>query len=121
MGDGTNEHVDIKFSQVNTSSLQEVPKQNNSYSQAQALRETSEGKQKIVGQGNMQNIRVSTRIATGDSRAIAIAQPGNKGFFTVDLWEVLLRIIGLERAANRRSVEIAAKTTSSSRPNVMII
>lgn len=119
--DGTNEYVDIKFSQINTPSFEEVPKQNNSYSQADVSRETSEGKQKIGGQGNVQNIKVSTRIATGDSRAIAIVQPGNKGFFNVDLWEVLLRIIGLERAANRRSVEIATKTTSSSRPNVMII
>lgn len=68
----------------------------------------------------------SERIATGDSQAIAIIQAGNKGFFTVDLWNVILRIIGYDRAANRRSIQNANNTsTVSSRPNqgpnVMII
>jgi hypothetical protein len=66
----------------------------------------------------------SERIATGDSQAIAIIQHGNKGFFTVDLWNVILRIIGYDRAANRRSIQNAnntSKSTGSSHPNVMII
>lgn len=72
-------------------------------------------------QAGAHKVSASTKIATGDSQAIAIIQPGNKGFFTVDLWEVILRIIGYERAANRRSIQNATKSTSSSRPNVMII
>ena len=73
------------------------------------------------GQDGSKKILNSTKIETGDSRAIAIIQPGNKGFFTVDLWEVLLRIIGFERAANRRSVQNATRSTSSSRSNVMTV
>merc|ERR1712238_80327 len=60
-----------------------------------------------------ENKTASERIATGDSRAIVMIQPGNKGIFTVDFWEVILRIIGYERAANRRSVQ--------NHPNMMII
>lgn len=58
----------------------------------------------------------SLKIASGDSTAIAIVQPGHRGFFTVDLWQVILRIIGLDRAAYRRGVQVA-----SSQPNVMIV
>ncbi len=74
-----------------------------------------------LGQDGSKKILNSTKIATGDSRAIAIIQPGNKGFFTVDLWEVLLRIIGFEHAANRRSVQSATRSTSTSRSNVMTV
>jgi hypothetical protein len=58
----------------------------------------------------------SQKIATGDSTAIAVIQPGNRGFFTVDLWQVILRIIGFDRAAYRRGVQVA-----STQPNVMIV
>jgi hypothetical protein len=58
----------------------------------------------------------SEKVATGDSQALAVIQPGNRGFFTVDLWQVLLRIIGFDRAAYRRGVQVSA-----SRPNVMIV
>jgi len=58
----------------------------------------------------------SEKIATGDSQAIAVIQQGNRGFFTVDLWQVLLRIIGFERAAYRRGVQVA-----NDQPNVMIV
>jgi len=74
-----------------------------------------------VNQVGKNVISASAKIANGDSQAIAIIQPGSRGFFTVDLWEVLLRIIGYERAANRRSVQNATNTTSSSRQHVMII
>ncbi len=63
----------------------------------------------------------STRIATGDSQALAVIQSGHKGFFSLDLLEVLLRIIGFERAANRRSIQNLTRSTSTSRPNVMTI
>lgn len=58
----------------------------------------------------------SVRITSGDSTAIGLVQPGQRGFFTVDLWQVILRIIGLDRAAYRRGVQVA-----SSQPNVMIV
>jgi hypothetical protein len=58
----------------------------------------------------------SEKIATGDSQALAVIQPGSRGFFTVDLWQVILRIIGFDRAAYRRGVQVSA-----SQPNVMIV
>jgi hypothetical protein len=58
----------------------------------------------------------SQMIASGDSQAIAVVPPGNRGYFTVDLWQVLLRIIGFERAAYRRGMQVA-----NSQPNVMIV
>ncbi|KAL3922382.1 MAG: hypothetical protein SGILL_002235 [Bacillariaceae sp.] len=58
----------------------------------------------------------SEKIAAGDSQAIAVIQPGNRGYFTVDLWQVILRIIGFDRAAYRRGLEVA-----STQPNVMIV
>lgn len=65
--------------------------------------------------------KVSVKIATGDSQALAVIQPGHKGFFRIDLWEVLLRIIGFERAANRRSIQKATRSTSTSRSHVMTV
>ncbi|VEU41622.1 unnamed protein product [Pseudo-nitzschia multistriata] len=61
----------------------------------------------------------SQRISSGESREITVIHPGNKGLFTVDLWEVILRIIGFESAANRRSLENKAHHGSST--TVMII
>ena len=51
----------------------------------------------------------SEKIATGDSQALAVRAPGNQGYFKVDLWQVILRIIGLHRAADRRAIEVLAK------------
>ena len=65
--------------------------------------------------------KVSVKIATGDSQALAVIQPGHKGFFKIDLWEVLLRIIGFERAANRRSIQTAKRSTSTSHSHVMTV
>ena len=65
--------------------------------------------------------KASVKIATGDSQALAVIQPGHKGFFRIDLWEVLLRIIGFERAANRRSIQKATRSTSTSRSHVMTV
>jgi hypothetical protein len=59
---------------------------------------------------------LSEKIATGDSQALAVIHPGNQGFFTVDLWQVILRIIGFDRAAYRRGIQVAG-----SQPNVMIV
>jgi hypothetical protein len=50
---------------------------------------------------------ISEQIATGDSQAIAVRAPGKQGFFSIDLWQVLLRIIGFNRAADRRAIEVA--------------
>lgn len=50
---------------------------------------------------------LSEQIATGDSHAIAVRAPGNQGFFKIDLWQVILRIIGFNRAADRRALEVA--------------
>jgi hypothetical protein len=106
--DEINESVILKSSELHGSPMNEIPKHNDS-------------KPPTSTPAPLNKISASTKIAAGDSQAIAIIQPGNNGFFTVDLWEVLLRIIGYERAANRRSVQNATKSTSTSRPNVMII
>jgi hypothetical protein len=63
-----------------------------------------------------QQMTLSEKIATGDSQALAVIHPGNQGFFTVDLWQVILRIIGFDRAAYRRGIQVAG-----SQPNVMIV
>ena len=47
----------------------------------------------------------SEKIASGDSTAIQVIRPGHHGFFPLDLWQVLLRIIGFERAAYRRGLQ----------------
>ena len=124
-------------SEIDASRLKEIPNQNGYHPPLPGQRSSQEGNQTVdddVVDNNDKTISASTKIATGDSQAIAVIQSGNKGFFTVDLWEVLLRIIGYERAANRRSVqnvigyERAANRRSmqnasnnGSRPNVMII
>lgn len=106
--DGINESVILKPSEIHASPMNEIPKQ-------------SDSKPPTSTPAPLNKISASTKIAAGDSQAIAIIQPGNNGFFTVDIWEVLLRIIGYEHAANRRSVQNATQSTSTSRPNVMII
>jgi hypothetical protein len=40
----------------------------------------------------------SERIASGESTAIVVRVPGNRGFFPVSLWQILLRIIGMGEA-----------------------
>ena len=109
--DGIFEAVLVKSSEFDASELKKSPKQYD----AELPTTTLSPPQKD------QNSKASVKIATGDSQAIAVIQPGHKGFFKVDLWEALLRIIGFERAANRRSVQNATKTTMTSRPNVMIV
>lgn len=64
----------------------------------------------------------SEKIATGDSQALAVKPPGNQGYFKVDLWQVLLRIIGMHRAADRRAIEVLAKQQKTkSSAHVMIV
>lgn len=111
-------------SEIHATPMNEIPKQNNSEPPTTTpapLPRHGNSQGNKIAEVSINKISASTKIAGGDSQAIAIIQPGNKGFFTVDLWEVLLRIIGYERAANHRSVQNATKSTSSSRPNVMII
>lgn len=71
-----------------------------------------------VSQGQIagSNLTTSEKIATGHSQALAVVQPGNRGFFTADLWQVLLRIMGYDRASYRRGMQVA-----SMQPNVMIV
>eukprot|EP00980_Cylindrotheca_fusiformis_P015410 scaffold4335_cov119-Cylindrotheca_fusiformis.AAC.13 len=59
------------------------------------------------GLNEVQVKTTSEQIETGDSRAIAVRAPGKQGFFKIDLWQVLLRIIGFNRAADRRAIEAA--------------
>jgi hypothetical protein len=58
----------------------------------------------------------SQKIAAGQSTAIAVIRPGSGGFFTVDLWQVILRIMGFDRAAYQRGFHVA-----TTQPNVMIV
>ncbi|KAL3920913.1 MAG: hypothetical protein SGILL_003026, partial [Bacillariaceae sp.] len=69
-----------------------------------------------VDVGGERQMTPSQKIATGDSTALAVIRPGNKGFFTVDLWQVILRIIGFDRAAYHRGIQV-----SGAQPNVMIV
>lgn len=55
-------------------------------------------------------------IASGDSQALVLRSSGNRGYFTLDLWQVLLRIIGFDSAATRRGVQMAQK-----KKNLMIV
>ncbi|CAJ1961519.1 unnamed protein product [Cylindrotheca closterium] len=57
-------------------------------------------------------------IATGDSQAIAVRAPGKQGFFRIDLWQVILRIIGMNRAADRRAVEVAHRSWQDEKKKV---
>jgi hypothetical protein len=66
------------------------------------------------------NMTESQRIATGESQALIVRPSGKRGYFTVDLWQVLLRIIGLDQAANRRGAQVAQKQKGST-ANVMIV
>jgi hypothetical protein len=59
----------------------------------------------------------SEKIRSGESTAIQVIQSGHHGFFPVDLWQVLLRIIGFERAAYRRGVQRSA----NGQPNSFIV
>lgn len=63
------------------------------------------------------------RIATGDSQALAIPGKQGQGYFKVDLWQVILRIIGMNRAADRRAIELVQqqKKDSSAMAHVMIV
>ena len=113
-------------SEIPASVEKEIPQQNDGNpiqtTQPPPPHNTNSEANKATAVGHdSKNLNASQRIALGDSQAIAIIQPGNNGFFTVDLWEVLLRIIGFEKAANRRSVQNAGSTTTKSRQKIMII
>jgi hypothetical protein len=56
----------------------------------------------------------SDRIASGDSEAIALRPPGNRGYLPIDLWDIILRIIGFGRVAVKKSVR-------DNTPSAMII
>ena len=143
-GTESNEMEDVVVvdypSEIDASRLDETPNQNGHHppqTKTQTPAPLSEGRSyqegnQTANDGSSNKTSASTKIATGDSQAIAVIQPGNKGFFTVDLWEVLLRIIGYERAANRRTMQNATASNTSKRlkqkpgntgsyPNVMVI
>ena len=61
----------------------------------------------------------SERIATGDSQALSVRPSGRQGYFTLDMWQVLLRIFGFDRAAIRRGVQVANQQPASA--NLMIV
>jgi len=56
----------------------------------------------------------SDKIASGDSEAIALRPPGNRGYLPIDLWDIILRIIGFGRVAVKKSVR-------DNTPSAMII
>lgn len=63
----------------------------------------------------------SEKIETGESRAVTVIQSGHRGLFPVDLWQVLLRIMGFERASYRRGMQQAVNGQSSGQPNTFIV
>jgi hypothetical protein len=62
----------------------------------------------------------SDRISSGDSQAIVVRPPGNRGFFPLDLWQVLLRIVGFNHAAAKRAIQVANKKRGAP-ANLMIV
>lgn len=62
---------------------------------------------------------LSERIAIGDSQAIALRPSGTHGYFKLDLWQVILRIMGFNRAAVRRGVQVAQQQQAPT--NLMIV
>ena len=59
----------------------------------------------------------SERIAAGQSDAIMKYNPRAEGYMPLDLWQILLRIIGLGRVAVKKQVEELKKQSS----NVMVV
>ena len=74
----------------------------------------------IVPIPETENNTDSERVATGDSQALVVRPSGNRGYFTVDLWQVILRIIGLDNAANRRGALVTQKQKGNT-ANLMIV
>lgn len=65
----------------------------------------------------------SERATTGDSQALIARPKGNRGLFPLDLWQVLLRIVGFNQAAARRAVQNASsqKKKQGAPANLMIV
>ena len=63
--------------------------------------------------GNMQ----SEKIATGQSDAMMKYNPKVEGYMPLDLWQIILRIIGLGRGEVKKQVEALKKQSST----VMIV
>ena len=70
--------------------------------------------------GRAKTTVTSDRISSGDSQAIVVRPAGNRGFFPLDLWQVLLRIVGFNHAAARRAVQVATKKKATP-ANLMIV
>ena len=70
-----------------------------------------------------QDTKPSEHIASGQSTAIALKDEHKSGYFTVDLWKILLRIIGLAPASPRPRTPSNAAPISppSNNSNVMIV
>ena len=60
-------------------------------------------------------IPLSEKVATGKSEAIMLRESG--GYLSMDIWQILLRIIGLGRSAVRTNVQKMKESTT----NVMIV
>jgi hypothetical protein len=63
--------------------------------QAQEATAAIAGSDQAGAESTDQATPFSERIATGESTAIVVRTPGNRGFFTISLWRILLRIIGM--------------------------
>jgi hypothetical protein len=80
--------------------------------QAQEATAAMEGRdQASAAESTGQAKSFSERIATGESRAIVVRVPGNRGFFPVSLWLILLRIIGMGETPPPRTSDSIAHTT----------
>jgi hypothetical protein len=66
----------------------------------------SNGTMESVDSSVEQETKDSERLATGQSTAIALRNPGLQGFFPLSLWEIILRIIGLRDERPRAAPEI---------------
>jgi hypothetical protein len=70
------------------------------------------GDQASAAESTDESKNFSERIATGESTAIVVRVPGNRGFFPVSLWQILLRIIGMGEAPPPRTNDSSiARTT----------
>lgn len=67
--------------------------------------------------GDLVNVSQSERIAAGHSDALMKYNPKAQGYMPLDLWQIILRIIGLGRVAVKQQVEELKKQSSS----VMIV
>jgi hypothetical protein len=71
----------------------------------------------MKSRGDLVDVSQSERIAAGKSDALMKYNPKAQGYMPLDLWQIILRIIGLGRVAVKQQVEELKKQSS----NVMIV